>query len=343
MILKRKNIVLTWLLAGALLVFSMVIVGGITRLSNSGLSMVEWKLIMGAIPPLSEDAWQTTFEKYQQFPEYQKINYEMDLVQFKSIFWWEYIHRTLGRFVGLVFIFPFAFFILRKWLDLNLIRKCLVMFSLGALQGFFGWYMVKSGLVNDPHVSHYRLAIHLITATILFGYILWVMMDLWHRAGQNEDESFNSIRKLTKLLLGLILLQVVYGAFVAGLDAGKAYNTFPLMGDSLVAEGVTAMSPFWKNFTEGLAGVQFVHRYLAYAIVLVVGWIWLKGRKLNLSRGSNSAVVMVIVIVIVQFLLGVLTLINAVPMTLAIMHQLGAMLLFATSIYLYYQMGRRQV
>ncbi len=339
---KRKKIVVIWLLAGALLVFSMVIVGGITRLSNSGLSMVEWKLIMGAIPPLNEDAWKATFEKYQQFPEYQKINYEMDLEQFKSIFWWEYIHRTLGRFVGLVFIFPFVFFVLRKWLDRALIKKCLIMFFLGALQGFFGWYMVKSGLVNDPHVSHYRLAIHLITATILFGYILWVMLNFWSQSERNEDEAFNGIRKLSKLLLGLILLQVVYGAFVAGLDAGKAYNTFPLMGDKWIAEGVTAMAPFWKNFTEGLAGVQFVHRYLAYAIVILVGWIWFKGRNLNLTKGTSSAIVMVIVMVIVQFLLGVFTLINAVPFQLAVLHQLGAMLLFASSVYLYYQMGTRQ-
>lgn len=325
-----------------MLVFAMVIVGGITRLSNSGLSMVEWKLIMGAIPPLGEEEWQTTFEKYQQFPEYQKINYEMDLSQFKSIFWWEYIHRTLGRFIGLVFIFPFVFFVLRKWLEPALIKKCLIMFFLGGLQGFFGWYMVKSGLVNDPHVSHYRLAIHLITATILFGYILWVMMNLWYEGGTNEDAIFKGIRKLTRVLLGLILLQVLYGAFVAGLDAGKAYNTFPLMGDRWVAEGVTAMSPFWKNFTEGLAGVQFVHRYLAYAIVILVGMIWIKGRKLNLSKHASVALNMVIVMVVVQFLLGVLTLINAVPMLLAVLHQLGAMLLFASSIYLYYQMESRK-
>jgi len=333
---RQKKRVIVWLMTGAVLIFSMVIIGGITRLTHSGLSMVEWKPIMGVLPPMNEVDWQEAFNKYKAYPEFQKINYDFGLEEFKGIFWWEYIHRTLGRIIGIVFIIPFLFFVVKKWLDPPLLGKCLILFALGGLQGFLGWYMVMSGLSNDPHVSHYRLALHLVTATILFGYILWVLFGLI-APHQTRSRELKPFARLTKWLLAIILLQIIYGAFVAGLKAGMVYNTFPKMGDRWVAEGVTAMSPFWINFTEGLAGVQFAHRYIAYIVVFLIGFIWLKARHLNLSRRRKTPVHIMLVLVTLQFILGVLTLLLAVPIEMAVLHQAGAMLLFGSAVFAHHQ------
>ncbi|MBL4658128.1 MAG: COX15/CtaA family protein, partial [Flavobacteriales bacterium] len=275
----HKRPILIWLYTGAFLVFSMVMIGGITRLTNSGLSMVEWKLIMGSIPPLSDTDWQETFEKYQAFPEYKQINSNFSLEDFKGIFWWEYIHRTLGRFIGIVFIIPFLFFLIKKWLNPSLIKQLLLMLFLGGFQGFLGWFMVASGLVENPHVSHFRLAAHLVTATIVLVYILWVAFSL---NAEQTPESSAKVRGVTYLLIGIILLQITYGAFVAGLKAGFVFNTFPKMGSSWFPVAITTLEPFWTNFTQGLAGVQFVHRYLAYAVVVVVAWLWFIASKQEL-------------------------------------------------------------
>lgn len=328
---KHQKTILIWLYAGAFLVFSMVVIGGITRLTHSGLSMVEWKLIMGTIPPLSDADWQETFGKYQTFPEYQQINSDFTLEDFKSIFWWEYIHRMLGRFIGIVFIIPFLFFLKKRWLNSDLKRQLLIMFFLGGFQGFLGWFMVASGLVDNPHVSHYRLAAHLITATILLGYILWVAFGLSYE--KMADMLPGRVGKVTKLLLGLILLQIIYGAFVAGLRAGFIFNTFPRMGEAWFPEAITTLEPWWKNFVEGLAGVQFVHRYLAYLVIGLVVWLWLLCNKLDLSREQRNGLWSIVVLVLIQFGLGVATLVFMVPTGLAVLHQSGAMLLLAAVIY----------
>lgn len=319
----------SWLVSGSLLVFVMVIVGGITRLSGSGLSMVDWHPIMGVIPPIGQNAWQDTFARYQESPQFQIVNYQFTLTEFKSIFWWEYIHRLLGRIIGVVFIIPFAFFVAKRWLSKDLVRKCLVMLSLGAFQGLLGWYMVKSGLVNDPYVSHYRLAAHLLTATILFGYILWVALGILFD-GPGKIHGIGPIRKVAWGLFVVVLLQIIYGAFVAGLKAGLVYNTFPKMGEFWVAEGVTALTPFWKNFIEGLAGVQFIHRYLAYVVIVLVFIIWFKVRRLKLERSQRLAAHWLLGFVAIQFFLGVLTLVYAVPLHLAVMHQAFGLLFFGS-------------
>lgn len=329
----KRRIVGSWLVCGCVLVFLMVVVGGVTRLSGSGLSMVSWKPITGFIPPMAEADWQQLFSDYKKSPQFQKVNYDFILADFKTIFWWEYIHRLLGRFIGLVFLVPFLFFLAKKWLSQDLMKKCCVMFVLGAFQGLLGWYMVKSGLVDNPEVSHYRLAAHLLTATILFGYILWVFLDVSLGKPKGPSRS-NGIIKLSRVLLLIVLVQIIYGAFVAGLKAGLVYNTFPKMGEYWIAEGVTSMNPFWINFVENLAGVQFVHRYLAYLIVLFVFVLFWRSRSCSLKIDQKITITSLLVIVLFQFLLGVLTLLNAAPMSLSIFHQMFALLLFGNVVIL---------
>lgn len=236
---KADRSVIIWLLTGCLLIFVMVVVGGVTRLTHSGLSMVDWNLFMGAIPPLNEQEWIATFNQYKQFPEYQKVNFTFSLDEFKSIFFWEYLHRLIGRLIGLVFIVPFVYFLIRKKISGSLLRECLLILGMGAFQGFLGWWMVKSGLVDNPDVSHYRLAIHLIAAFLTFAYTFWVALKLIYT--NDSHDSSTPMRRGLIVLLILLIVQIVYGAFVAGLDAGKVFNTWPKMGKQWVAEAVTAM------------------------------------------------------------------------------------------------------
>ena len=322
-----------WLITGSFLVFAMVVVGGITRLTGSGLSMVDWNPIIGAIPPMGQDAWLDAFTRYQESPQFKTVNSQFTLDDFKSIFWWEYIHRLLGRLIGLVFFIPFVYFLIKNWLSKPLIKKCLVMFLLGGLQGLLGWYMVKSGLVNNPNVSHFRLAIHLFTATVLFGYILWVALDvLWPNT--QKVRGIITVRRMARGLLLLLLLQIIFGAFVAGLKAGLVYNTFPKMGPYWVAEGVTALTPLWKNFTEGLAGVQFAHRYLAYAVACLAIVIATMSHRLPLDRSQSWSVNVLLCLVAMQFVLGVFTLVYAVPIILGVLHQAFGLLLFGSVVVL---------
>jgi cytochrome c oxidase assembly protein subunit 15 len=326
---KNKSVII-WLLSGCLLIFLMVIIGGITRLTNSGLSMVDWKLIMGAIPPIGDEAWQKTFEQYQQFPEYQMVNYHFTLAEFKSIFFWEYFHRLLGRLIGLVFIIPFVYFLIKKKLTKKLTIQCLIILGMGALQGAIGWWMVKSGLVKDPDVSHYRLAIHLITAFLTFAYTFWVALNLIY---PNNHSNYSGLRKVFCLLFGVTVLQIIYGAFVAGLNAGFVINTWPKMGDEWISDSVFTIEPLWLSLVEGLAGVQFVHRYLAYVVVVVIGYIWFKTRKMELTSIQKQGVNILLIAVLLQFVLGVFTLLLAVPVWLGVAHQLGAFLLLTAIVF----------
>lgn len=328
---QENKPILIWLLLGFLLIFLMVVIGGITRLTNSGLSMVDWKLIVGSIPPLNEQQWLETFEKYKQFPEYQQQNFRFTLDEFKSIFFWEYLHRLLGRLIGLVFVIPFVYFLIKKKLSKKLIKQCLVMLGLGALQGGIGWWMVKSGLVKDPDVSHYRLAIHLITAFLTAAYIFWVGLGLIYEEALTQN--FNKLKRLLFLLLGLVVLQIIYGAFVSGLNAGFILNTWPKMGESWIDASVTAMSPFVVNFIEGIGGVQFIHRYLAYIVSGLVFYVWWRGSKYELSSLQKKGLLGMIFIVVFQFFLGVLTLIYSVPIWLGVLHQVGAFFLLGMVVF----------
>ncbi|GAA4270872.1 COX15/CtaA family protein [Aquimarina gracilis] len=326
---KDNNKVIYWLLTGCVLIFIMVVVGGITRLTHSGLSMSNYKLISGTIPPMNETEWNEAFELYKQYPEYQKINYNFTLEDFKDIYFWEWLHRVIGRFIGVVFIIPFLYFLIRKQLTRPTIKKSLILMFLGGFQGFLGWFMVKSGLVDRPDVSHYRLAMHLTAAFITFAYTLWVALDLIYPNKKEVDLKF---RNLIRLGLALLLLQIIYGAFVAGLDAGLLHNHWPLMNDgALIHESVyIEQSPIIKNFIEGKSGVQFVHRYLAYIVVGIIIFIWFRSKKIKKNKTQTNLINALLATVCIQFLLGVFTLLYRVPITLGILHQVVAFFLLGT-------------
>jgi cytochrome c oxidase assembly protein subunit 15 len=326
--MKDNKKVIYWLLTGCFLIFIMVVVGGITRLTHSGLSISNYKLISGTIPPMNEVEWTAAFDHYKEFPEYQKKNSGMSLEEFKDIYFWEWIHRVIGRFIGVVFLLPFLYFLLKRQLSKPTIKKCILLLFLGGFQGFLGWYMVKSGLVDRPDVSHYRLAMHLTTAFITFAYTLWVALDLWFPKKKEIDTSF---RNLIRVGLVVLVVQIIYGAFVAGLDAGWIHNHWPLMSDGQwIHDSVTIeQNPVWRNFIEGKSGVQLVHRTFAYVVVIFIALIWWKSKQqtqtMLQARGVNSLAILVMI----QFVLGVLTLVLQVPVVLGVLHQVFAFFLLA--------------
>lgn len=336
--------VIWWLFSGCTLIFLMVVIGGITRLTGSGLSITEWKVIMGTLPPLNQEQWMEVYQKYQLSPEFQKVNYHMNLEEFKSIFWWEYIHRLLGRIIGIVFIIPFLYFVFKGYFrEKRLVRKLSVLFLLGGFQGFLGWFMVKSGLQDNPHVSHYRLAAHLITAFFVYGFTYWFALDLMYPRSSplpSTTPEKEKIKKWSAVLFFIVVFQIIYGAFVAGLKAGRIYNTFPKMGNGWVPEGFFNMSPWYANFFENMGTVQFVHRYVAYFVAGLCVFLWLKSRKVNFTFQQKMAFRIMLFVVSLQFLLGVLTLIYAVPVTLGVLHQIGALALFTSVIYLNHRLRK---
>ena len=326
--MKDNKKVIYWLLTGCALIFIMVIVGGITRLTHSGLSISNYKLISGTIPPLNDVEWNNAFDLYKQYPEYQKINKGMSLEDFKDIYFWEWIHRVIGRFIGVVFFIPFMYFLLTKQLTKATIRKSILLMVMGGFQGFLGWYMVSSGLVDRPDVSHYRLAMHLTTAFLTFAYTFWVALDLWF---PNRKEVSISFRNLIRLSAAVLILQIIWGAFVAGLDAGWVHNHWPLMSDGqFIHDSVTIeQTPVWRNFVEGKSGVQFIHRTLAYIVVVFIGLIWYKSKKLTTTLLQKRGVNILVALVGIQFVLGVLTLLWQVPVILGVLHQVTAFVLLA--------------
>jgi cytochrome c oxidase assembly protein subunit 15 len=329
---KDNKHVIYWLLTGCVLIFIMVVVGGITRLTHSGLSISNYKLISGTIPPTNDTEWQEAFNLYKQYPEYQKLNSHFSIEDFKDIYFWEWLHRVLGRFIGIVFIIPFLFFLVTKQLSKSTIKKAGLLLIMGSFQGFLGWYMVKSGLVDRPDVSHYRLAAHLTTAFLTFAYTFWVALDLIFPNPKDRDLKF---RNLVRVGLIVLLLQIVYGAFVAGLDAGWIHNHWPMMNEGkFIHETVyIEQQPVYKNFVEGKSGVQFVHRTLAYIVVIVVFLIWKKSRYLIRTKLQNKGIAALLIGVSLQFLLGVLTLVLQVPVWLGVAHQIGAFLLLSTMVF----------
>lgn len=324
----NRNIII-WLFTGCLLIFIMVVIGGITRLTHSGLSISNYKLISGTLPPMSTVEWQEAFDLYKQYPEYQKLNTHFSLEDFKDIYFWEWLHRFIGRLLGLVFIIPFLYFLIRKKLTKSTIKKSIVLLGLGAFQGFLGWYMVKSGLVDRPDVSHYRLAAHLTTAFITFAYTLWVAMDIIFTDKKQIDKKF---RNLIRVGLGLLLLQIVYGAFVAGLDAGFIHNHWPLMNEGKFMHETVCIeqNPLYKNFIEGKSGVQFVHRILAYIVTIYIFIIWYRSKKREKTKYQLIGINSLIITVGIQFLLGVFTILLQVPIWLGLAHQIGAFLLLSS-------------
>jgi heme a synthase len=306
-----------WLYFIAFLVFCMVIVGGATRLTNSGLSITEWRPLLGAIPPLSEADWLAAFDRYKLIPQYRNLNSQMGLGDFKFIYWWEWAHRFLGRFIGLAFALPFLYFALRKKLERKLFPRLAVLFILGGAQGALGWYMVSSGLIDRVDVSQYRLAAHLTLAALIFAAILWVSSGVGksHDRPQDYDDWF------AVLIVALVLLQIAAGGFVAGLDAGQGYQTWPKMDGQWIPDGLLSVQPAWRNFFENALTVQFSHRVTAYVLLLAtIHHAW---------RCFSVPSMIFLYAVFIQVCLGVLTLILHVPLAAALLHQAGAMIILA--------------
>lgn len=330
---QNSKPVVIWLFTGAVLVFIMTAIGGITRLTESGLSMVDWNLIMGSIPPLTEEAWQEAFIQYQQYPEFQITHAHFTLSDFKSIFFWEYTHRLLGRIIGLVFIIPFVIFLIQKRISNPLFYQLLFLLFMGGFQGFLGWYMVSSGLVNEPRVSHFRLAAHLSTAFFTISYSVWLALGLI----QEKSTSIVFPKKLYTLTwYGLILLaiQIIFGAFVAGKDAGMIHNFWPNMNPGeFISPLVFSSDSLWDNFINNPSGIQFVHRYIAYLVAGFIVFLWVKSKQLNTDSETQKRFSLLFIIVLIQFTLGILTLLMHVPLFLALLHQLGALVLLLGFVY----------
>ncbi len=324
-----------WLLTACILVFIMVFIGGITRLTHSGLSIVEWKPVHGVVPPLSEQEWVEEFDHYKEYPEYRLLNQHMTLPDFKRIFFWEYLHRLIGRLIGLFFIIPYFIFKSKKMIPRGMDKNLMIMVALGAAQGFMGWYMVKSGLVDKPFVSHYRLAAHLLLAFIIIGYIYWTYLSFY-----SQRETIKTTQKLRLAIISLplvILLQIAYGAFTAGLKAGLSCNTYPLMNGALIPDGLWLQQPWWLNMLQSELTVQFIHRSLAALVVIQVAGIFWSLGKIALTRSQSLARNVILAAVLTQFALGIITLLTAVQLTVALLHQVGAVLLFCASLFLYFQ------
>lgn len=325
-------VVQVWLFVMAALIFALVLVGGATRLTDSGLSITEWLPILGAIPPLNEADWQLAFQKYQQIPEYKIINKGMGLAAFKQIYWWEWTHRFLGRFVGLAFLVPFIWFWIKGQINAPLARRLGAIFILGGLQGALGWYMVRSGLVDRVDVSQYRLAAHLSLAVLLYGWILWTALGL-RRAPKTSAPAY-AMTTEKWLALGfvcLVFIQIILGAFVAGLDAGKGYNTWPLMDGAVIPEGLLAMTPRWTNLFENALTVQFIHRMMAYFIVLAALLHALDQWRIGTPTWVSSLIIFLLVCL--QVGLGIWVLLARAPIDLSLMHQAAALVLFAACLW----------
>lgn len=334
---NHNRTVATWLLLCCGLVFAMVILGGFTRLTGSGLSMVDWRPLMGWLPPMSDAEWQRVFAMYQESPEFQKVNSDFGVDDFKGIFWLEYLHRLLGRVIGIVFFVPFVFFLLKGYIRKNEWLKYFLMFVLGGLQGVLGWYMVKSGLVDNPHVSQYRLTAHLVAAFAIYAYMLWVALSLLFPAeGTNRHPWYRPAFWLTALLC----ITIISGGFVAGLKAGKIYNTFPMMGNHWIPPETMALEPFWRNFFDNMTTVQLDHRILALTTLVAVFVYWFKARSANLPDRTRPAVNALLHTAILQVVLGITTLLMAVPVFLGAAHQAVAMLLFTLALYVLHSLRR---
>jgi heme a synthase len=329
-----------WLLVCCALVFAMVVVGGVTRLTHSGLSIVEWQPIIGTIPPLSQNDWEVLFEKYHQTPQYKKVNLGMSLEEFKGIFWWEYFHRLLGRVIGLAFFIPFLYFLARKAIDGPLGLKLTGIFLLGGLQGAMGWYMVKSGLVDNPHVSQYRLTAHLGLAFIIYAAMLRVALGLLFPIGTSYYGN-GRLRGLRSFAIGittLIFIMILSGGFVAGIRAGLAYNTFPLMNGHLIPPELFMLEPWYRNFFDNMATVQFNHRMIAWTLAILIPVFWFKSRNLPLPGSTRLACSLLLLMLAVQVSLGIATLLLVVPLPLAAAHQAGALLLFTAALWVNHQL-----
>jgi len=332
---NQQKTVAGWLLVCCGLIFMMVVLGGVTRLTHSGLSIVEWEPLVGTVPPLTDHDWQTLFEKYRQTPEYEQVNKGMSLDAFKGIFWVEYFHRLLGRLIGVVFFVPLVYFWLRGRLDRRLGLQLAGIFVLGAAQGALGWYMVASGLIDEPRVSHFRLTAHLLLAFLIYAAILWVALgQIWPRAEEHAGGSFAPLRRMAWCVTATVFAMVVTGGFVAGIRAGKAYNTFPLMNGHLVPPEIFMLDPWYVNFFNNMATVQFDHRLFAWILAVLVPLLWMEVMRSNARTRVRALAHALLAVLVVQVSLGISTLLLAVPVALGAAHQGGALAVLTAAVAL---------
>lgn len=330
--IRADRFVVAWLSACAALVAFMMLVGAITRLTESGLSIAEWAPIIGTLPPLSDGEWQRVFALYRETLEYQTVNAGMSLADFKTIFWWEYLHRLLGRFIGLAFGLPLAWFAIRRRISVRLGVRLGAIFLLGGLQGGVGWWMVQSGLVDRVDVSQYRLATHLIIAFLILGAMVWTLLDLLPTPQARRSPSTAQVR-FSMALMALVFVLLFSGGLVAGLDAGFVYNDWPLMNGTFVPSAYGAISPWWLNTFENVAAVQFNHRMLAYAVAVAVVILWAMAWRGGLAGRIRLPLDLLLAMTGVQILLGIATVVSAVPLSLGIAHQAGAIALFCLTLW----------
>lgn len=333
--IHQKKDIFLWLLSSCILLILLIWVGGLTRLTGSGLSITEWELFSGILPPLNQNKWNEYFDLYKQIPEYKKINYGMSLSEFKFIFWWEYIHRVLARFLVLFYIIPFVYFFLKNKIKKNEIYFFLLIFIFFLLQGFMGWYMVKSGLVSDTDVSHYRLAAHLSLAIIIYCMIFWSLLNY-------KKKIFLNCKIATFLILFLIILilvQIIWGAFTSGLNAGLLYQTWPLMNEQFIANDVNIKNIISIESLSNPSYVQLLHRLLAYFIILYTFSIYFfYFRRMNITKPFK----LIFFAICIQVVLGIFTLISNLNIYLASLHQIGSILLISCTIYTLFYVNKQQ-
>lgn len=328
---QDKKYVRIWYWSGAALVFVILIIGGITRLTGSGLSITDWKPIMGIVPPVTESQWEAVFDQYKQFPEYQQVNRGMTLSEFKFIYFWEYLHRMAGRLLGIVFIVPFAWFLIKKKIDKKNIRRAFFLLLLGFGQAFLGWYMVMSGLVDVPRVSPYRLAAHLSLAFIIFGFCVWFALDLKEKH-MKPVRSFPEMYVWGILFFVILSAQIVWGALVAGHHAGHIYNTFPTMFGYWFPPELWLMEPILLNLIDNMVTVQWIHRVAGTLLILIGLGIWVRSYMLKTSFNVKKWALALLALLLTQYAIGVFTLVYHVPVWLGVLHQAFAMILFGVAL-----------
>ena len=329
---QTRRIVIVWLALCCLLIFIMVLLGGAVRLTDSGLSMVDWRPIMGVFPPLNDIAWRQVFEQYQQFPEFKIVHTQMDLQKFKFIYLMEYSHRMLGRLIGLIFVLPFIYFVVARKISSTLAFKLGLLLVMGAVQGGMGWYMVRSGLVDNPQVSQYRLVLHLLIAVIIYAYMLKILSELLPIPSVHPPR----VQKFGVVLIGVILLMIASGGFVAGTHAGFIYNTFPTMGGEWMPSQVSSLTPIWLNLFENPVAIQFFHRLMAmlvFGLVVIYAFMLMGRSRPAYQQGWRIFISLgLLIAVFLQVGLGIATLLAGVPAVLGVAHQAGALILLTMAV-----------
>jgi len=325
--MKVDKYIINWLNLSLMVVFIMILIGGITRLTDSGLSITTWKPVTGVFPPMDQEEWQVSFDKYKEIPEYKVYNSQMSLKEYKSIYFWEYVHRMLGRIIGLLFFFPFIYFYKKNYFNKEYLIKFLFLFLIGCFQGFMGWYMVKSGLSSSPDISHLRLSVHLFLALTIIGYIYWIKLSLL-KSKANKVNNFIFFKNIINLILFIIVLQIIYGAFTAGLKAGQFWNTYPLANGVFFPDSIFSLKPFWRNLLYHNETIQIIHRNLPILVVLLMFSFSYKINFESLNNSLYKNIIIMNLVLFFQFILGILTLITKVSLVLAITHQFFAVILF---------------